>query len=208
LQNTLENMSYKESIIEVINELGDRNGSSMIAIKKKVMEKIPNEKKWLNATFLQALKNGVTAGDFVKTKVRERNGVSLTILFFVYKKLTSFAMIHTQNSYKLSAAYKKKVIDAAKPKPVKKVAAVAPKKKTTSTKTKTTVKKVIPKKKATTATKTTSTKKKTVVKKKAASATTKKTGKPTKTAASSKKSTKAKTTKKAAKPKKTAAAKE
>ena len=45
------------------------------------------DKKWLNATFLTALKNGVAAGDFVKNK----------------------------NSYKLSADFKKKAAKKAAP---------------------------------------------------------------------------------------------
>ena len=74
-------MSYKEGIVSAITSLKDRNGSSMIAIKKYMQDNLPKGKKWLNATFLSALKSGVAAGDFVKIK----------------------------NSYKLSAEFKKKL---------------------------------------------------------------------------------------------------
>jgi linker histone H1 and H5 family len=63
-------MSYREGIIEAITTLQDRNGSSMISIKKFVQEKLPKGKKWLNATFLQALKNAVAAEDLVQIRVR------------------------------------------------------------------------------------------------------------------------------------------
>lgn len=63
------NMSYKQGIMEVITDLKDRNGSSLIAIKKAVQEKLPRGKKWLNATFLQALRSGVASGDLVQIKV-------------------------------------------------------------------------------------------------------------------------------------------
>ena len=74
-------MAYKEGIIVAINELKDRTGSSTIAIKKHMQDRLPKDKKWMNATFLSALKSGVASGDFVKVK----------------------------NSYKLSADFKKKV---------------------------------------------------------------------------------------------------
>ena len=61
-------MSYKQGIIDAIAALKDRNGSSSIAIKKYMMDNLPKDKKWINATFLAALKNGVTSGDFIKTK--------------------------------------------------------------------------------------------------------------------------------------------
>jgi histone H1/5 len=100
-------MSYKAGIVDAISELKDRTGSSMIAIKKLMMSKIPADKKWQNATFLQSLKAGVAAGDFVKVKA----------------------------SYKLSQDYKKKAVAAEKKaaappkaKKVKKVTKAAPKK--------------------------------------------------------------------------------
>lgn len=107
-------MSYKAGIYEAIAELKDRTGSSMIAIKKMMQEKMPKDKKWQNATFLQALKNGVAAGDLIQVK----------------------------NSFKLSPEYKKKMNKAASApkKPAaskaKKSKAAAPKKKVTSTKKK------------------------------------------------------------------------
>merc|ERR1719188_2521355 len=73
-------MSYKAGIIEAIEELKERSGSSSIAIKKYMQAKLPKDKKWKNGMFLLALKNGVTSGDFVQNK----------------------------NSYKLSADFKKK----------------------------------------------------------------------------------------------------
>jgi histone H1/5 len=79
-------MSYKAGIVDAIAELKDRTGSSMIAIKKLMMSKIPADKKWQNATFLQSLKAGVAAGDFVKVRA----------------------------SYKLSQDYKKKTVAAEK----------------------------------------------------------------------------------------------
>ena len=121
-------MSYKAGIIEAITELKDRNGSSMVAIKKYMQGKQPAEKKWQNATFLNALKTGVAAGDFVQNKA----------------------------SYKLSADFKKKAAAAAKPKkaPVKKAAAPKKKaavKKTTATKKPATAKKTATKAKPATA---------------------------------------------------------
>ena len=73
-------MSYKAGIVKAISELKDRTGSSSIAIKKHMQANLPADKKWMNATFLKALKDGVEAGDFVKVKA----------------------------SYKLSAAFKDK----------------------------------------------------------------------------------------------------
>ncbi|KAI2490188.1 Domain in histone families 1 and 5 [Fragilaria crotonensis] len=79
-------MTYKEDIVAAIAELKERNGSSAIAIKKLMQSKPPKDKKWFNYTFLQALKSGVTSGDFIQLK----------------------------NSYKLSADFKK--ASTAKPK--------------------------------------------------------------------------------------------
>jgi linker histone H1 and H5 family len=61
---------YKQAIIDAITDLKDRNGSSMVSIKKIVQDKIPKDKKWLNGTFLLILKTGVVKGDFIKVKVR------------------------------------------------------------------------------------------------------------------------------------------
>ena len=63
-------MSYKAGIAAAIAELKDRNGSSMIAIKKYMQANLPADKKWMNAQFLTALKSGVAAGTFLQTKVR------------------------------------------------------------------------------------------------------------------------------------------
>ena len=92
-------MSYKAGIVEAISELKDRTGSSMIAIKKVMQEKLPKDKKWMNATFLSSLKKAVADGDLVQVK----------------------------NSYKLSADFKKSLAKKSKPAPKKKAA--APKKK-------------------------------------------------------------------------------
>lgn len=62
-------MSYKAGIADAITELKDRNGSSMIAIKKFMQAKMPADKKWMNATFLSSIKAGVASGDFVQNKV-------------------------------------------------------------------------------------------------------------------------------------------
>merc|ERR1711897_124818 len=119
-------MSYKAGIIEAIEELKERSGSSAIAIKKYMQAKLPKDKKWKNGMFLMALKNGVASGDFVQNK----------------------------NSYKLSTDFKKKRSKAStvtkkkvtpKKSPKKKL---APKKKTLSKKT--TSKKKPSKKKTTT----------------------------------------------------------
>ena len=76
----------------------------MIAIKKFMQSKLPAEKKWANAIFLNSLKSGVASGDFVQNK----------------------------NSYKLSADFKKKLTKADKPKPAAKKAKTAVKKKKVS----------------------------------------------------------------------------
>merc|ERR1712194_742827 len=61
-------MSYKAGIIEAIEELKERSGSSSIAVKKYMQAKLPKDKKWKNGMFLMALKNGVASGDFVQIK--------------------------------------------------------------------------------------------------------------------------------------------
>ena len=81
-------MSYKAGIFAAIAELKDRTGSSSIAIKKHMQANLPADKKWMNATFLSALKKAVADGDLVQTKA----------------------------SYKLSPAYKAKAKKASKPK--------------------------------------------------------------------------------------------
>ena len=87
-------MSYKAGIVKAISELKDRTGSSSIAIKKHMQANLPADKKWMNAAFLKALKDGVEAGDFVKVKA----------------------------SYKLSAAFKEKSKPKKKAAPKKKTA--------------------------------------------------------------------------------------
>ena len=106
-------MSYKQGIIDAIQGLQDRMGSSSIAIKKHMQANLPKDKKWQNATFLSSLKSGVDKGELVKNK----------------------------NSYKLSADFKKKVKGSSttstkkKTPVVKKVAAKKTAKKTTAKKT-------------------------------------------------------------------------
>lgn len=98
-------MSYKEGIVLAITELKDRNGSSMISVKKHMQGNLPKDKKWMNATFLKVLKSGVASGDFVQIK----------------------------NSYKLSPEFKKKSTKKTVIKtPAPKKKTTAPKKKTTA----------------------------------------------------------------------------
>lgn len=61
-------MSYKQGIVDAIQELGDRMGSSSIAIKKHMQARHPKDKKWQNATFLSSLKSAVDKGQLVKNK--------------------------------------------------------------------------------------------------------------------------------------------
>ena len=63
-------MSYKAGIAAAIADMKERNGSSLISIKKWMQSKLPADKKWLNAQFLQALKSAVLAGELVKVKVQ------------------------------------------------------------------------------------------------------------------------------------------
>jgi histone H1/5 len=63
-------MSYKAGIMLAITELKDRNGSTMIAIKKHMQSQMAADEKWVNVMFLAALKSGVASGDFMHTKVR------------------------------------------------------------------------------------------------------------------------------------------
>ena len=117
-------MSYKAGIIAAIQALGDRNGSSSIAIKKHMQANLPKDKTWQNSTFLSALKNGVEKGEFLKNK----------------------------NSFKLSADLKKKPKgSSAAPKPAAKAKAAAKKStvKKAATSEKKSVKKATPSKKKT-----------------------------------------------------------
>lgn len=66
--NTISTMSYKAGVFAAITELKDRTGSSSIAIKKHMQANMASDKKWLNAVFLKALKDGVASGEFVKVK--------------------------------------------------------------------------------------------------------------------------------------------
>jgi len=137
-------MSYKAGIVKAIDELKDRTGSSMIAIKKHMQANLPKDKKWMNSTFLTALKSGVASGDFVQVK----NSYKLSPEF----KKKRIAAEKKASAPKKKAAPKKKVAPKKKKTAAKKKA--APKKKT-STKKKTapkkkTTKKVAPKKKTST----------------------------------------------------------
>ena len=123
-------MVYKEGIVAAITALKDRNGSSMIAIKKHMKDNLPKDKKWINGMFLKALKAGVASGEFVQVK----------------------------SSYKLSPDFKKKAAKKAAPPKKKAPAKKTSAKKKTATK-KTATKKTATKKSATkkTATKKTTT---------------------------------------------------
>mmetsp|Transcript_14451 Transcript_14451/g.21299 ORF Transcript_14451/g.21299 Transcript_14451/m.21299 type:complete len:153 (-) Transcript_14451:235-693(-) len=130
-------MTYKAGIVKAIEELKERTGSSMQGIKKHMQAGLAVDKKWLNTTFLTALKAMVKDGDLVQVK----------------------------GSYKLSPEFKKKRADALKPKKSKKAAPkkkTATKKRTAAKKTAPKKKKAAPKKKAP---KKASTKKKTSSKK-------------------------------------------
>jgi hypothetical protein len=61
-------MSYAAGIIAAITGLKDRTGSSSIAIKKTMQASMPKDKKWMNATFLAALKKMVADGVLVQNK--------------------------------------------------------------------------------------------------------------------------------------------
>jgi hypothetical protein len=61
-------MSHEEGVCVAIDELNDRKGSSMIAVKELMQANLPKDKKWLNGAFLDALKAGVAAGDLVQVK--------------------------------------------------------------------------------------------------------------------------------------------
>ena len=63
-------MSYKAGISAAIADMKERNGSSLISIKKWMQAKLPADKNWINNLFLTSLKSGVAAGEFVKVKVR------------------------------------------------------------------------------------------------------------------------------------------
>ena len=81
-------MSYKAGIFAAIAALADRTGSSSIAIKKHMQANLPKDKKWMNTTYLNALKKAVADGELNQTK----------------------------GSYKLSAAKKAAAKKASKPK--------------------------------------------------------------------------------------------
>ena len=61
-------MSYAAGIITAITGLKDRTGSSSIAIKKTMQASMPKDKKWMNATFLAALKKMVADGVLIQNK--------------------------------------------------------------------------------------------------------------------------------------------
>jgi histone H1/5 len=140
-------MSYREGIIAAIAALKDRQGSSTIAIKKHMQDSLPKDKKWLNATFLAALKHGVSSGDFVKVK----NSFKLSADFkkTAEKKAKAAAEPKKPKAASKAAAAKKKTATGTKKKTAttttttkKPKAATAPKKKATATTT-ATVKKTV-----------------------------------------------------------------
>ena len=89
-------MLYKAGIINAIDKLKDRTGSSMIAIKKFMQADLPKEKKWLNATFLSALKVSVASGDLIQIKNS-------------YKLSPEFKKSHIASEKKASAPKKKAI---------------------------------------------------------------------------------------------------
>ena len=77
-------MSYKEGIVEAITELKDRTGSSMIAIKKYMQEKLPKDKKWQNAIFLKALKVRVRWCVIVIVSSSFKNDIPVMVVATIY----------------------------------------------------------------------------------------------------------------------------
>ena len=165
-------MTYKESITAALEFLKDRSGSSLVAIKKQMQSCMPKDKKWLNATFLTALKSMVSAGDLIQIK----SSYKLSPAFkkarleaskpkkVAPKKKKVNAPKKSASTKKKSAPKKKKTTAAKKAAPKKKKAATAKKSATKKKKT-TTTKKSAPKKKKTTSKKKTSAKKTTTKKK-------------------------------------------
>ena len=98
-------MLYKAGIIKAINELKDRKGLSMIAIKNFMQANLPKDKKWLNATFLSGLKAGVASGNFIQINN-------------LYKLSPEFKKIHIA-SEKMAATPKKKAVPKKKDVPKK-----------------------------------------------------------------------------------------
>jgi histone H1/5 len=106
-------MSYKAGIVEAIAELKDRTGSSTIAIKKVMQEKLPKDKKWMNATFLSSLKKGVADGDFVQVKASYK--LSAEFKKSSAKKVTAAAAATKKAAAPKKAAKKTKETAAASP---------------------------------------------------------------------------------------------
>ena len=77
-------MSYKAGISAAIADMKDRNGSSLIAIKKWMQAKLPADKKWMNTQFLQSLKSGVTANEFVQVKVLTVQKSTIPCRFLIF----------------------------------------------------------------------------------------------------------------------------
>ena len=78
-------MSYKAGITKAIDEMKDRTGSSMQAIKKHMQAEM-GDKKWLNGMFLKALKDGVEKGDFIKVKASYKLSPAAKAKFAAAKK--------------------------------------------------------------------------------------------------------------------------
>ena len=72
IERRTENVSYKAGIYEAIAELKDRPGSSMIAIKRCMKVKLPNDQQWQNQVFLSMLKVAVAKGDLLQNEVSAR----------------------------------------------------------------------------------------------------------------------------------------
>mmetsp|Transcript_17851 Transcript_17851/g.51804 ORF Transcript_17851/g.51804 Transcript_17851/m.51804 type:complete len:80 (+) Transcript_17851:49-288(+) len=64
----ISNVSHKAGVTKVINEIKDRTGSSIIAIKNHMQANLTKDKKWMNYAFLLALNLVILAGYFVQIK--------------------------------------------------------------------------------------------------------------------------------------------
>lgn len=139
-------MSYKEGIIKAISELKDRTGSSMPAIKKHMMTNMGEDKKWMNAVFLKALKNGVKSGMFLQNK----NSYKLSLEF--KKTLGKKTALKKEVDEAMKVVPKKdgdakKTVSPKNGSGAKAKAKAAPKKKDAATKKAAPKKKTVPKKK-------------------------------------------------------------
>lgn len=124
-------MTYKKEILKTVTELKDRNGSSMVAIRKVMKSTLPAEKKWLNATFLAALKSMVASGELQKVK----NSFKLPTTLKTNKKAAVPSKLKKKVPLKKKPAPKKKTLPqqrmVTKKKPVPNKVVTKKEKKTT-----------------------------------------------------------------------------